>query len=136
MTSVQTLYQIREAVKIDRRPKRSATKPKTIVPRNRPMKKAATKLAMPLLPKKPAVVAGGDVAGQEEVVVFEASAERKQHHHHPDPAGRGQAIEPGRNGSGSRHGVSLPGRPDSGLRDVTMRAVVPPAALRQRRSAS
>jgi hypothetical protein len=43
-------------VKIDRRPNRSARKPRKKVPTNRPAKVAATKAPMPEKPKKACVV--------------------------------------------------------------------------------
>ncbi len=45
MTRVAAVYQIREAVKIARRPNRSATREKTRVPMNSPAKVAAAKVA-------------------------------------------------------------------------------------------
>ncbi len=52
-----TVYQSNENVKIVRRPKRSATKPNSKVPTNKPKKNAATKPARPVVPNSPGVVA-------------------------------------------------------------------------------
>ncbi|MGT2482198.1 hypothetical protein ACU4GR_32800 [Methylobacterium oryzae CBMB20] len=43
-------------MKIARRPNRSASQPQAMVPMNRPVKSAATKLATPLAPNRPGVV--------------------------------------------------------------------------------
>ena len=56
MTTLATVYQSSEKVKIVLRPNRSATKPNNAVPTNNPAKSAATKLATPLVPNSPGVV--------------------------------------------------------------------------------
>ena len=48
-------YHNSENVKIVRRPKRSATKPKSAVPTKSPKNRAATKLATPVVPNRPRV---------------------------------------------------------------------------------
>ena len=50
-------YQMSDQVKIVRRPNQSARKPQSSVPMKRPVKRAAMKLATPVVPNKPAVVA-------------------------------------------------------------------------------
>ena len=50
-------YQRSDQVKIARRPNRSARKPHRSVPMKRPVNRAAMKLATPVVPKRPAVVA-------------------------------------------------------------------------------
>ncbi len=53
ITRVAAVYQIREAVKIARRPNRSATREKTKVPMNRPAKVAAANVAWSVRPNRP-----------------------------------------------------------------------------------
>ena len=50
-------YQRSDQVKIARRPKRSARKPQSSVPMKRPVNRAAMKLATPVVPNRPAVLA-------------------------------------------------------------------------------
>ncbi len=50
-------YQSSDQVKIARRPSQSARKPQSSVPMNRPVKRAAMKLATPAVPNSPVVVA-------------------------------------------------------------------------------
>ncbi len=57
MMALAALYQSRETVNTVRRPKRSAAKPKISVPTNSPANSAATKLAIPVVPNRPGVVA-------------------------------------------------------------------------------
>ena len=57
IATVAALYHSSETVKIARRPNRSARNPQIAVPMNRPTNNAATKLATPVVPKKPRVVA-------------------------------------------------------------------------------
>ena len=57
ITTLATVYHSSEKVKMVRRPKRSATKPNSAVPRNRPENIAATKLATPVVPNRPRVEA-------------------------------------------------------------------------------
>ena len=56
ITKDAAAYHKSEAVKMTRRPSRSATKPNKAVPTNKPKKNAATKEATPLVPNKPGVV--------------------------------------------------------------------------------
>ncbi len=55
--TLATVYQMSETVKIARRPKRSARNPQPMVPMKRPVNRAAMKLATPVVPKRPGVVA-------------------------------------------------------------------------------
>ncbi len=55
ITTLAALYHSSEKVKMVRRPKRSATKPKSAVPTNSPRNNAATKLATPVVPNRPRV---------------------------------------------------------------------------------
>ena len=50
-------YQRSDQMKIARRPNRSARNPHRIVPMKRPVKRAAMKLATPVVPKRPEVKA-------------------------------------------------------------------------------
>ena len=50
-------YQSSDQVKMARRPKRSARKPHRSVPMNRPVNRAAMKLATPVAPNRPRVCA-------------------------------------------------------------------------------
>ena len=52
MIAVQMEYQTSEEIKIARRPKRSATKPKPMQPTNIPAKVQKTKNPMPLIEKR------------------------------------------------------------------------------------
>ena len=52
MIAVQIEYQISDEIKIARRPKRSATKPKPMHPTNIPAKVQKTKNPMPLIEKR------------------------------------------------------------------------------------
>ena len=56
MTAVAAEYQSRAVTKIDRRPKRSATGPKAMQPRNMPMKEQKMKKPMPPIPNRPRVL--------------------------------------------------------------------------------
>ena len=63
---------------------------------------AATKLAMPVVPNRPGVdggqdvaayQAGRDVAGEEQIVEFEETAQREERHQAPNGARGGQAVQ-------------------------------------------
>ncbi len=56
ITTEVAAYHSREKVKMVRRPNRSATKPNTSVPTNRPANNAATNPAIPDVPNRPGVV--------------------------------------------------------------------------------
>ena len=56
IATVAAVYHSNDEVKIKRRPKRSAAKPKSSVPTRSPAKVAATKLARPWKPKNAAEV--------------------------------------------------------------------------------
>jgi hypothetical protein len=57
MMMLAAVYHSSDQVKIARRPKRSARKPQAAVPMNSPANRAAMKLATPLVPNRPCVVA-------------------------------------------------------------------------------
>lgn len=57
ITTFAAVYHSSDHVKIARRPKRSARKPQAIVPTNSPENSAAMKLATPVVPNSPCVVA-------------------------------------------------------------------------------
>ena len=107
MTKVQAEYQRREKLKMERRPKRSATELKQSVPTKSPAKRAATKLAKPCDSQE--ALGGGredaagvegwsNVGGEEEVVKFEAGAEGEQQDQFAEITGGRQAVEASRDG--------------------------------------